>query len=134
MRGAHKTRTEIAHRLNIVAPRPNDGRWTPPMVDRIIKNRVYLGEAYRGETVNPNAHPAIVTAAEWQAAHLAPTRGAARSKKPNLLGGIARCAECRYMLAPNKAGVNVPNYRCRDDHTVSIGDEQVPPPFGEQPL
>ncbi len=123
MRGAHQTRTEIAHRLNLLAPRPNDGRWTPPMVDRILKNRVYLGEAYRGETVNPNAHPAIVSAAEWQSAHLAPVRAQPHGKKPNLLGGIARCAACRYMLAPNKAGVNVPNYRCRGVHTAGVCPE-----------
>jgi DNA invertase Pin-like site-specific DNA recombinase len=123
LRGAHKSRTEVARRLNETAPRPNGGRWTPPMVERIIKNRVYLGEAYRGETVNPNAHPAIVTAVEWQAANLAPVRAAARGKKPNLLGGIARCAACRYVLAPNKAGVNVPNYRCRGTHTAGVCPE-----------
>jgi DNA invertase Pin-like site-specific DNA recombinase len=120
MRGAHRSRTEIAHRLNVIAPRPNDGRWTPQMVERVLKNRVYLGESYHGEAVNRKAHPAIVTAAEWQAAHLAPVRGHAHSKKPNLLGGIARCAACRYLLAPNKAGVDMPNYRCRGVHAAGV--------------
>ena len=101
MRGAHKSRTEIARRARPAGARARTaGRWTPPMVERIIKNRVYLGEAYRGERVNDDAHPAIVTAAEWQAANLAPVRAAARSRQPNLLGGIARCAGCRYVLAP----------------------------------
>ncbi len=122
MRGAHKTRTEIARRLDELAPRPNAGRWTPPMVDRIIKNRVYLGEAYRGENVNADAHPAIVSAAEWQAANLAPVRAAPRGKKPNLLGGIARCASCRYVLAPQLAGTRgggtIPTYQCRRVHTA----------------
>jgi site-specific DNA recombinase len=68
MRGAHKSRTEIARRLDELAPRPNAGRWTPPMVDRIVKNRVYLGEAYRGEAVNVDAHPAIVSSAAPAAA------------------------------------------------------------------
>jgi site-specific DNA recombinase len=128
MRGAHRTRTEIARRLNEIAPRPNGGRWTPPMVDRIVKNRVYTGEAYRGENVNPDAHPAIVTVAEWQAANLAPVRAAPRSKKPNLLGGIARCADCRYVLAPQlsgsaDAGNSIPVYRCRKVHTAGVCPE-----------
>jgi site-specific DNA recombinase len=125
MRGAHRTRTEIAHKLNELAPRPNNGRWTPPMIDRIIKNRVYMGEAYRGENVNPHAHEPIVTAAEWQAANNAPVRAAPRGKKPNLLGGIVRCAACRYVLAPQQSGLTdtracVPNYSCRRTHTAGI--------------
>jgi site-specific DNA recombinase len=125
MRGAHQSRTEIARTLDQTAPRPNGGRWTPPMVERIIKNRVYMGYAYRGERINRGAHRAIVTAAEWQAANLAPVRAAARSGKPNLLGGIARCAACRYVLAPGKSrfggtGEQVLGYRCRGTHTTGV--------------
>jgi site-specific DNA recombinase len=128
MRGAHATRTEIASRLNEIAPRPNGGRWTPPMVDRIIRNRVYLGHAYRGPRVNPGAHEPIVTVAEWQAANLAPVRAAARGRRPNLLGGIARCAACRYVLAPGvsgwgRAGVGAQSYRCRGTHTAGVCPE-----------
>ena len=125
MRGAHRTRTEIARRLDQTAPRPDDGRWTPPMVDRIVKSRVYMGEAHRGENVNPNAHEPIVSPSEWQAANHAPVRAAARSKRPNLLGGIARCAACRYVLAPNQPGgpgthQYRPSYRCRVVHTAGV--------------
>jgi site-specific DNA recombinase len=128
MRGAHTSRTEIARQLDRLAPRPGGGRWTPPMVDRIIKNRVYLGWAYRGEQVNKQAHEAIVSMAEWQAANLAPVRAAARSKKPNLLGGIARCAGCRYVLAPGKSrfggtGEQMLGYRCRTTHTAGVCQE-----------
>ena len=129
MRGAHRSRTEIARQLDRLAPRPSDGRWTPPMVDRIIKNRVYLGWAYRGEQVNRGAHKAIVSMAEWQAANLAPVRASARSKKPNLLGGIVRCAGCRYVLAPGRArfggagGENVLGYQCRTTHTAGVCPE-----------
>jgi site-specific DNA recombinase len=128
MRGAHRTRTEIARRLDELAPRPNGGRWTSAMVDRIIKNRVYLGWAYRGEQVNKDAHEGIVTIAEWQAANLAPVRAAARSKKPNLLGGIARCASCRYVLAPGRSrfggtGEQVLGYKCRTIHTAGVCPE-----------
>ncbi|HEY8303288.1 MAG TPA: recombinase family protein, partial [Solirubrobacteraceae bacterium] len=122
MRGAHQTRTTIARRLDEIAPRPNAGRWTTSNVERIIKNRVYLGEAYRGDTINPNAHEAIVSPAEWHAANLAPVRAAPRGKKPNLLGGIARCAGCRYVLAPQVYGSGkrtpTPAYRCRTIHSA----------------
>jgi site-specific DNA recombinase len=125
LRGAHATRTEIARRLDETAPRPNGGRWTPPMVERIIKNRVYMGYAYRGEQVNPAAHPPIVSAAEWHAANLAPVRSAPRGKRPNLLGGMVRCVGCRYVLAPAVAGFDngrtqVRIYRCRRVHTAGV--------------
>jgi site-specific DNA recombinase len=130
MRAAHATRTDIARRLDETAPRPNGGRWTPPMVDRIIKNRVYMGHAYRGDRVNPAAHPAIVTAAEWHAANAAPVRAAARGHRPNLLGWVARCAACRYVLAPGKSrfggtGDDVLGYRCRGTHTAGVCPEPV---------
>jgi site-specific DNA recombinase len=120
MRGAHMTRTEIARRLDEIAPRPADGRWTTAKVERVIKNRVYMGEAYRGKAVNPDAHPAIVTFAEWQAANLAPVRASHRGSQPNLLGGIVRCAGCRYILAPQVYGWGKTKptraYRCRGVH------------------
>jgi site-specific DNA recombinase len=129
MRAAHKSRTEIARRLDQTAPRPNNGRWTPPMVARIIGNRVYLGEAYRGAQANPDAHPAIVSAAEWHAANLTPARAAPRGKKPNLLGGIARCAACRYVLTPqftiSRNGTRLLNYKCRTLHTAGVCPEPV---------
>jgi site-specific DNA recombinase len=128
LRAANTSRTEIARRLDETIPRPNDGRWTSPMVDRIIKNRVYLGYAYRGDQVNTTAHEAIVSAAEWHAANLAPVRAAPRGKKPNLLGGIARCAGCRYVLAPFRSALGgtrrqVLTYRCRHVHTAGVCHE-----------
>jgi site-specific DNA recombinase len=122
MRGAHCSHTEIARKLNHLAPRPNGGLWTPPMVQRMLANRAYMGLAYRGPHVNPNAHKPIVTAAEWHAAQLMPVRSAPRGKLPNLLGGIARCASCRYVLVPKVAGSSSggqwPSYRCTTRHTA----------------
>ncbi len=124
MRAAGHSRTKIARKLDEIAPLPDAGCWTPPMVDRMISMRVYKGEAYRGEKSNPNAHPAIVSVAEWNAAQLAPVMGASRSKQPNLLGGIARCAACRYVLAPTMSGSRDggkwPSYRCRGRHTAGV--------------
>ena len=94
------------------------------MVERIIKNRVYPGEAYRGENVNTNAHEPIVSAAEWQAANLAPVRSDARSKQPNLLGGIVRCAALPLRARAQPAagarcgGRHGPSYRCRTPHAA----------------
>ena len=121
MRAAHASRTEVARRLDETAPRPNGGRWTPSMVDRIIRNRVYMGHAYRGGRVNSEAHQPIVTAA----ANAAPVRAAARGQRPNLLSGIVRCAACRYVLAPGVSGMGptqagVPSYRCRGTHTAGV--------------
>jgi DNA invertase Pin-like site-specific DNA recombinase len=122
LRAAHKSLTEIARRLDQSAPRPDGGRWTRSRVDSILKNRVYRGEAYRGENVNADAHPPIVSIAEWQAANLAPVRAIARGKRQSLLGGFVRCAGCRYLLAPHrvqeseKPGGRAPVYRCRGTH------------------
>ncbi len=123
MRAAHKTLTQIARRLDQSAPRPDGGRWTRSRVDSIIKNRVYRGEAYRGENVNTDAHEPIVSIAEWQAANLVPVRAIARGKRQSLLGGFVRCAGCRYLLAPHRLeaidkpeGGRAPIYRCRGTH------------------
>ena len=122
MRAAHRSRTEIARRLDELAPRKAGGRWTPSDVERVIKNRVYMGEAFRGKAVNPDAHAAIVSFAEWQAANLAPVRASHRGREPNLLGGLARCASCRYVLAPQVYGAGRKSpyrvYRCRGVHTA----------------
>jgi site-specific DNA recombinase len=127
MRAAHQTRTEIARKLDQIAPRPKGGRWTTSNVERIIKNRVYLGEAYRGDAVNADAHEAIVSLGEWQAANHAPVRAAHRSKTPSLLGGIVRCAGCRYVLAPQVYGWGRTNptraYRCRAVHSAGACPE-----------
>jgi site-specific DNA recombinase len=127
MRAAHQTRTEIARKLDQIAPRPTDGRWTTSNVERIIKNRVYLGEAYRGDAVNPDAHEAIVSLGEWQAANHAPVRASHRGKTPNLLGGIVRCAGCRYVLAPQVYGwgrrTPTRAYRCRSVHSAGACPE-----------
>ena len=123
MRAAHKSLTEIARRLDQSAPRPDGGRWTRSRVDSILKNRVYRGEAYRGENVNADAHPPIVSIAEWQAANLVPVRAIARGKRQSLLGGFVRCEGCRYLLAPHRLeaidkpeGGRAPAYRCRGTH------------------
>jgi site-specific DNA recombinase len=123
MRAAQQSLTEIARRLDQSAPRPDKGRWTRSRVDSILKNRVYRGEAYRGENVNADAHEPIVSIAEWQAANLVPVRAVARGKRQSLLGGFVRCAGCRYLLAPHRLealdkpkGGRAPVYRCRGTH------------------
>jgi site-specific DNA recombinase len=114
MRGAGHSRTEIARMLDQRVS--NGGRWLPGAVERILQNRVYLGEVHRGQLANPDAHEPIVSVAEFQAAAMAPVRSAARSAKTNLLGGIVRCAGCRYLLTPHHATAQADRYKCRRLH------------------
>ena len=70
--------------------------WTNRSLSRLISNRAYLGEARSGEFVNDGAHDAIVDGGTWRSAQ---TGRAAPSRGPgSLLGGLLRCAGCRFAL------------------------------------
>jgi site-specific DNA recombinase len=80
-RGAGESWGSLAEWLDAVAPKPDGGLWTGQTVQRLCEKRVYRGEASRyvnqdvdgrGAIVNPDAHPAIVTEREWQAAQMNP--------------------------------------------------------------
>ena len=93
--------------------------WQGTRVSRLLKNRVYLGQARYGEIVNDNAHEPLTTLETW---HLAqrPKRGAAVSSDSSyLLSGIVRCASCRYAMRPQKGSGKgkrkVGSYRCQCD-------------------
>jgi len=75
--------------------------WSVMGVSRLIKNRVYRGEARSGAYVNPEGHEPIVTQAEFDAAQatrtvLTPRDGSVASLA--MLGGLARCAGCGHTL------------------------------------
>jgi site-specific DNA recombinase len=98
---------------------PYGGNWTPQGLKNIVRNRVYLGEARSGAYRCKDAHPALVSQAEWDAAQRA--RGVvtpARSEGGALLSGIIRCAGCRYVMKPDsirdRNGNRVDQYRCRN--------------------
>lgn len=92
-----------------------------PTVGKILRNRVYLGEARMGKHVNPTAHEPLVTVAQWDAAHArrnvaSPARAA--DGEGMLLSGLVRCAGCRYKMGgdrthPKASGERIRRYRCK---------------------
>ena len=107
----------------ILTPWDNE-YWTIASVRTIIRNRVYLGEARCGKLVNPDAHQAIVTLDEWQAANktrgVHPTRARGTGKSAGLLSGLLRCGGCSYALKvstgrPRPNGETNLEYRCNPD-------------------
>lgn len=127
-RGRGESWGAIAEWLNEAAPKPDGTLWTGQSVQRLCKKRVYRGEASRyveqdvdgrGPIVNREAHPALVTEEEWQAAqmdpHLATRRGKDAKPLP-LLSGLIRCAGCRYSMSLGSGPNGEPLYRCRGKH------------------
>jgi DNA invertase Pin-like site-specific DNA recombinase len=121
-RGAGVSWTQLARFLEekgIVTPWDNE-HWTVATVASVVRNRVYLGEARSGKIVNPDAHKAIVTLDEWQAANKARGVKPGRSgKSTGLLAGILRCAGCSYAMKANvsktRHGKPFLEYRCNPD-------------------
>jgi DNA invertase Pin-like site-specific DNA recombinase len=114
MRGAGAGWAEIADRLNAEHPR-DDVAWLPSVLPELITRRVYLGEAYHGKHRKAEAHPPLVTAAEFEAAQTPRAPGNGRGKE-SLLRGLIRCAGCRYLMKPDIGGRNTAVYRCQTRH------------------
>jgi len=103
-------------------------RWTATNAQRLCAKRVYRGEASRyvdqdvdgrGPVVNPDAHPALVTEADWQAAQMQ-TRLAVGGRSDGQplpkLSGLIRCAGCRYGMSLGRGPKRERMYRCRAHH------------------
>jgi hypothetical protein len=95
--------------------------WSKTGVSGLIKNPAYLGQARGGSIVNDDAHAALVTRAEFDAAQsvtkslLTPRDGSLAEKA--MLGGLARCAACGHTLkitgnTDRKSGERYPMYYC----------------------
>jgi site-specific DNA recombinase len=96
--------TELAAYLEgqgIQTPRGNT-HWSKTGVSGLVKNPAYLGQARSGSVVNDNAHEALVTRAEFDAAQstrkslLKPRDGSLAETA--MLGGLARCSACGHTL------------------------------------
>lgn len=77
----------------------------------LLRNRVYLGELRVGRHVNQEAHPALVTTAEWDAAQIQqPRPSRARDRPPALLAGLVRCVGCGHVMSRSTTAREV--YAC----------------------
>jgi hypothetical protein len=97
-----------------------EGTWQPNRIRRLLKNRVYLGEARSGNGhVNADAHKALVSEPTWNLAQRrAPKGPALTSKTETLLAGLIRCASCSFAMRSQAArGKTVAVYRCTT-HTL----------------
>jgi site-specific DNA recombinase len=124
--GGHSLR-DLARMLNDADVRGpyNNNQWTSAAVAKLLRNRVYLGEARSGRYVKPKAHPAIVTQAEWDAAQGVRVLPAAHNGGEGaLLSGLLRCAGCRYLMKPDfmtdRHGQKLRLYRCRGEHAAGF--------------
>jgi DNA invertase Pin-like site-specific DNA recombinase len=91
----------------------------------LLRNRVYLGELKVGEHINPAAHPAILTDAEWRAAQTTrpATRSGSRYKHRALLAGLIRCEACGHVMARGTVksrGRSYPSYSCSRQHSAGL--------------
>jgi DNA invertase Pin-like site-specific DNA recombinase len=111
---------QISRELAEAGIRQRDGRrLNPHMLRRMVKRRVYLGEAGHGQHSRPDSHPAIVDEMLFSAANRAePSVRSAptveRAHADSLLRGLLRCSGCRYVLKrqPGRRGER-PRWSCR---------------------
>ena len=80
-----------------------------------------MGLISAGGVVNENAHPPIVTLAEFEAAPHASGHSVVRSTTPALLAGILRCESCRHAMKPKTVtGTTTRVYRCARTHATGV--------------
>lgn len=109
----------IAKRMNDEAPLASGRQWIGRRVSGILTNRAYLGEARYGVLRNRNAHEAIITIDEFDAAQVVKGGRNALKGEQGLLTGIIRCAGCRYVMRPRhetRGEKIIPGYVCAKHH------------------
>jgi site-specific DNA recombinase len=80
-------------------------------VKSILESRIYLGEVLHNGEWFAGHHEAIITAAEFHAAHRGFGKGVRRSK--DVLSGRVRCGLCSRRMAVNQNGKGSLFYKCR---------------------
>lgn len=81
-------------------------------VRALLRNRVYLGELRVRRYVNPAAHPALVTPAEFEAAQTAPRPPRAPATGIALLAGLVRCMSCGHVMTRGSGNRGARSYTC----------------------
>lgn len=109
-------------------------RLSTTQLPRIVKRRVYLGEAKHGQWVRQSAHEAIVDEGLWAAANHRPAVAAdpafsGRAHPLSPLRGLLRCAGCRYALKrlPATRGKE-PRWSCRSVTSDRASGHTCPAP------
>ncbi len=130
-RAAGASIADVARFFTNMGVRPPDRRidadgWAHSTVRQILANDVYLGVVRSGDFVNEDAHPAIVTRAEFDAVRIAKTD---RPIPPGefshdaLVLGIARCHGCGHTLKIVRRmradGSAVVSYYCKNAASVA---------------
>jgi site-specific DNA recombinase len=103
-----------------VFPASGNPHWSTNGVAMLLRNPAYLGQARSGKVVKEEAHEAIVTRAEFDAAQGTRTLLAPRGESlaaQALLGGLIRCAGCGHTLKisgslDKRTGTRYPTYYC----------------------
>jgi DNA invertase Pin-like site-specific DNA recombinase len=112
----------LARELEALGVRRATGQLlNPNALRRMVKRRVYVGEAVHGEHVKTGAHEAIVSPGLWAAANrVVPTVRSAprvsRVHEESLLRGLVRCSGCRYVLKRQPQRAAPPQWVCRTVH------------------
>lgn len=83
----------------------------------IVRNRVYLGEVRQGPHVNTEAHPPLISEAEWQAAQTVPRPARRKNGPPALLAGLVRCQSCGHKMTGGSGGSKRRAYLCTRVHS-----------------
>lgn len=114
----------IAAWLNDAHPRHDGRAWTSRTVATMVQRRTYLGTAFHGEHELADAHEAIVTLPEFEAANAVRGGPGAIHERSALLAGLIRCAGCRYAMRRTtvkaRNGERVPIYSCQRKHTGGV--------------
>jgi DNA invertase Pin-like site-specific DNA recombinase len=129
LRASGATIAEVCALLDKLAPGGPSGHgvWNRNTVTRLLKNRVYLGEARGGEGyVHPAAHPALTDQETFDTVQALFRRADPATQPPvkgaptTMLGGIARCGGCGYALDRQLIAKKYVALRCRKRSATGV--------------
>lgn len=114
--------SELSDWLKSQGVRTRHGRdlWSHRAVKDILRNRVYLGEAFSGDVRCVDAHEPLVERAMFEAIQWRGVQFRPRSDAPSPIRPLLRCGGCRYgMRAERRQLTNsqVWHFTCRTNRT-----------------